>query len=204
MLNTPFPVRPSIRIMNSETVLMVIISKSQLGDKQWPQTVLVKYKLSCCQRRKGASKEYSRKIQFAWDTLTINLAPLLGNILGTRIKKQSPKRVTDYSRTRHVRVRVICIWMVWLLMMGGARGSEEGQDTAAKAAAGGTLRLLSSCPFLWPHWQACGWSGSNVFYGANLAADMSSQCMGLHRGEMELGMGHGSGFVIARHVAVHG
>lgn len=69
---------------------------------------------------------------------------------------------------------------------------------------GGTLRLLSSCPFLWPHWQACGWSGSNVFYGANIAADMSSQCMALHRGEIELRTQCGGGFVIARHVAAVG
>lgn len=35
---------------------MVIISESQLGDKQWPQTVLPKYKLSCFGRTKRKAK----------------------------------------------------------------------------------------------------------------------------------------------------
>lgn len=71
--------------------------------------------------------------------------PLAGqHFWGARIKNQSPKRVTDYSRTRHVRVRVICIWMVWLLRMaGGESGTvQQEQDTAAKAAAWGNSSIV--------------------------------------------------------------
>lgn len=70
--------------------------------------------------------------------------PLAGQrFWGARIKNQSPKRVTDYSRTRHVRVRVICIWMVWLLMMRG--GESAGTAGAGYSCEGRCMGELFDC-----------------------------------------------------------
>lgn len=83
---------------------------------------------------------------------------------------------------------------------------EQEQDTAAKAAAWGNSSIVILLSFFVAALTGvCGWSGSNVFYGANIAADMSSQCtVALHRGEIELRTQCGGGFVIARHVAAVG
>lgn len=156
---------------------MLIISKSQLGDKQWPQTVLVKYKLSCLPGRRTNNTTWSRvqarrsvkkvqqKIQFAWDTLTINFGPLAGQRFG-----RNPKWVTDYSRTRHVRVHVhihvrvcvICICMEWV--RNGVCGVHRQSGDK-----GEHFDCYPLVPFLRSHWQACGWKRKrSVFYGANI------------------------------------
>lgn len=57
-------------------------------------------------------------------------------------------------------------------------GAQRGCGAAACRVP---LRLLSSCPFLRSHWQACGWSGSAASFMAPTFADMSRQSMGLHR-----------------------
>lgn len=178
---------PSIRIMHSETVLMLIISKSQLDDKQWPQTVLVKYKLSCLPGRRTNNTTWSRvqarrsvekvwqKIQFAWDTLTINFGPLAGQRFG-----RNPKWVTDYSRTRHVHVRVhihvrvcvICICMEWV------RGC-----TGRVVIRGNTSIVILLFPFCGRIDRRVAGSGSEASSMAPTFADMSRQSMGLHRGK---------------------
>lgn len=178
-----------LRIMHSEAVLMLIISKSQLGDKQWPQTVLVKYKLSCLPGRRTNNTTWSRvqarrsvekvqqKIQFAWDTLTINFGPLAGQRFG-----RNPKWVTDYSRTRHVRVHVhihihvrvcvICICMEWV--RNGVCGVGIRVNTSI---------VILLFPFCGRIDRRVAGSGSEASSMAPTFADMSRQSMGLHRGE---------------------
>lgn len=96
--------------------------------------------------RKGTAKD-----SICMRYVNNKFGPLAGqHFWGARIKNQSPKRVTDYSRTRHVRVRVICIWMVWLLTMaGGESGSTVGTG-AGYSCEGRCMGELFDCYLLVP------------------------------------------------------